>query len=59
LSIEGDGGKLSYITVAVMNGYHINNGDITTMTPLQKMAMVTINQIIFKWKSKNKPLVTL
>jgi len=59
LSIEGDGGKLSYITIAVMNGYLINNGDIKTMTPLQKIAMVTINQIIFKWKSKNKPLVTL
>ena len=42
-----------------MYGYLINNGDISTMTPLQRMAMVTINKIILKWKSKNKPLVTI
>lgn len=42
-----------------MHGYRINNGDITTMTPLQKMAMIAINNNILKWKAKNKPFVTI
>ena len=42
-----------------MLGYKINNGDIKTMTPLQKQAMIIINNIILEWKSKNKPLVTI
>jgi len=42
-----------------MNGYLINNGDIKTMTPLQKMAFMIINEKIFSWKSKNKPFVVI
>ena len=42
-----------------MNGYHINKGDISTMTPLQKQAMVAINSNILKWKSKNNPIITI
>ena len=37
----------------------INNGDLTTMTPLQKQAMNCINQILLKWKTKQKPLVVV
>jgi len=42
-----------------MNGYLINNGDIATMTPLQKKAMAIINKIIFEWKLKNKALLII
>ena len=42
-----------------MNGYMINNGDISTMTPLQKITMIIIQEIIIKWKSKNKAMVVI
>ena len=40
-----------------MQGYQINNGDINTMTPLQKQAMIVINEMIWKWKGKQKTLM--
>lgn len=50
-------GELNYLTIAVMQGYQINNGDIKTMTPLQKQAMVVINEMIWEWKGKQKTLM--
>lgn len=40
-----------------MQGYQINNGDIKTMTPLQKHAMIVINEMIWNWKGKQKYLM--
>ena len=40
-----------------MHGYQINNGDIKTMTPLQKRVMVVINEMIWEWKGKQKGLM--
>ena len=42
-----------------MQGYHINGGDISSMTPLQKMAMTVIVNEIISWKAKNKPFVVI
>ena len=42
-----------------MNGYLINGGDLTTMTPLQRYCVTIINNIIWKWKNDNKPFVVL
>ena len=54
-----DDGKLNYLTIACLNGYKINGGDISTMTPLQKSAMIIINEIILDWKIDGKALATI
>ena len=45
--------------MACLNGYRINNGDISTMTPLQKITMTVINNLILDWKNDNKVLLTI
>jgi len=43
----------------LIGGYQINGGDLSTMTPLQLIATNCINDIIFKWKSKNEPFAVI
>lgn len=38
-----------------MYGYRINGGDLSTMTPLQKLASSIMSNNIFEWKLGNKP----
>lgn len=40
-------------------GYTINNGDISSMTPLQKMCVRLITNEILKWKLDNKPFIVI
>ena len=42
----------------LFGGYRINNGDLSTMTPLQLNAVSCITTIIHDYKTNNKPLVT-
>jgi len=39
--------------------YQINNGDYTTMTPLQRLAVNCIASTIRQFKFDNKPFVTI
>lgn len=42
-----------------MHGYQINDGDLSSMTPLQKQACLIISDTIFKWKLDNKPFAVI
>ncbi len=42
-----------------MYGYKINNGDISTMTPLQKFATAIMVDNIFKWKIDKEPMAVI
>jgi len=50
---------MKYLTRACLHGYKINNGDLSTMTPLQKLASFIITENIFEWKMKNKPFAVV
>ena len=45
--------------MAHLNGYAINGGDLKGLTFLQKAAIRCINDILLKWKTKQKPFVTI
>ena len=50
------GSELRYLTEAHLVGYQLNNGNLSSMTPLQKIATRIIIAEIIKWKMDNKPL---
>ena len=43
----------------LVSGYTINNGDLSTMTPLQYLATNCISKIIFDFKADNKPFAVI
>ena len=51
--------KLRHITEAHLVGYQLNNGNLSSMTPLQKIATRIIITEIIEWKMDNKPLVMI
>lgn len=40
-------------------GYQINNGDLSTMTPLQRLVVGIISREILNWKLDNKPVIVI
>ena len=40
-------------------GYTINDGNLSSMTPLQKMAVRIINTEILNWKLNNEPFIVI
>ena len=53
---KGDG---SHITEIHLIGYKINNGSLSNLTPLQKIAVNIISNEILKWKFVNKPFAII
>ena len=45
--------------MAHFNGYQINNGNLTGLTPLQKQAVNCITSIIWKFKMESKPFAVI
>ena len=58
--LDLDTGELKRLTIMhLVSGYTINNGDLSTMTPLQYLATNCITKIIFDFKADNKPFAVI